>query len=81
MDTVILNNLIASAELRNPDTYNASRERYIAEISYNAGRHTTDSVFRDMYEVLQKLSRLADEEYVNRFLVMEVRKVIARVKG
>ena len=81
METDILNKLIASAELRNPNTFNASRERYITEISYNAGRHTTDPIFRDMYEALKKLLRLAEEEYVNRFFVMEVRKVIAKAEG
>ena len=32
-----LNRLIACAELRNPNQFNASRERYIAEISFKAG--------------------------------------------
>lgn len=32
-----LERVIACAELRNPKQYNASRERYIAEISFRAG--------------------------------------------
>ena len=38
METKELKRLIACAELRNPKTYNASRERYIVEISFKAGR-------------------------------------------
>lgn len=32
-----LDRLIACAELRNPGKFNASRERYLAEISFKAG--------------------------------------------
>ena len=32
-----LERIISSAELRNPHVYNASRERYVAEISFEAG--------------------------------------------
>ena len=37
MEAKELDRLIACAELRNPKVYNASRERYIAEISFKAG--------------------------------------------
>ncbi len=38
-DTVqeAINRIIASAELRNPQVFNASRERYVAELSFKTG--------------------------------------------
>lgn len=37
MEVKVLNRLLAAAELRNPKVFNASRERYVAEISFKAG--------------------------------------------
>ncbi|KKK60661.1 hypothetical protein LCGC14_3022120, partial [marine sediment metagenome] len=37
MEAKELERMVASAELRNPKVFNASRERYIAEISFKAG--------------------------------------------
>ena len=37
MEVKELDRLLASAELRNPKVFNASRERYLAEISFKAG--------------------------------------------
>ena len=37
MEAKELGRLVASAELRNPNTFNASRERYAIEISFKAG--------------------------------------------
>lgn len=38
MEAKELERIINSAELRNPKTFNSSRERYVAEISFKAGQ-------------------------------------------
>ena len=37
MEAKELERMVASAELRSPKVFNASRERYVAEISFKAG--------------------------------------------
>ena len=37
MEAKELERIVASAELRNPKVFGASRERYVAEISFKAG--------------------------------------------
>ena len=43
-----LKRLIACAELRNPKQFNASRERYIAEISFKAGMEEAGQVTEEL---------------------------------
>jgi len=51
MEAKELNRLIANAELRNPKTFNASRERYVVEISFEAGKKEVNS---KLYEALKE---------------------------
>ena len=44
METKELERLVACAELRNPKQYNASRERYLAEISFKADAEKRNKV-------------------------------------
>ena len=40
MEAKELNRIVTSAELRNPKVFSASRERYVAEISFKAGQES-----------------------------------------
>lgn len=66
MEDKDLDRLIASAELRNPKQFNASRERYIAEISYKAGYAERDKeIIKDLRLIgtVHKYSPTAEQAY------------------
>uniref|UniRef100_A0A6M3L788 Uncharacterized protein n=1 Tax=viral metagenome TaxID=1070528 RepID=A0A6M3L788_9ZZZZ len=72
MEAKELERLIACAELRNPQQYNASRERYIAEISFKAGEEVKDKEWDDwrvkyIPEALSVAHQEGREEY-HRFM-------------
>jgi len=53
-----LKRLLASAELRNPGKFNASRERYLVEISFKAGER---AAFEKVIKEISRVSELSQD--------------------
>ncbi|KKN21709.1 hypothetical protein LCGC14_0922490 [marine sediment metagenome] len=56
MDSEVLDWLVRCAELRNPEQFNPSRERYIAEISYKEG-------MKKVIEWLERVKKIKIPKY------------------
>jgi len=57
MKQEVLNKLIASAELRNPGIFNASRERYIAEISFKEAIKLRDKEWVEIMDITSQIAQ------------------------
>ena len=53
MEAKDLERIVASAELRNPKVFNASRERYVAEISFKAGQEAERELLQKAVELIK----------------------------